>query len=64
MRKLIKQERKKEKLSANLQQTKNIKSKVGKYFVSLLYKYFQPHHKFHRMFNQRKVKISYSGMPT
>ena len=42
----------------NLPYTKNVTTKVGKYFLSLLDKYFPPHHKLHLLFNRNSIKTS------
>ena len=39
---------------------RNIKTRTGKIFLNLIKKLFSPHHKFHKLFNQNSVKISYS----
>ena len=39
---------------------KNVKISIGKIFLNLIKKRFPPHHKFHILFNQNTVKISYS----
>ena len=41
----------------------NVVTKVEKHFLSLLYKPFPSHYKFHKISNRNTVKISYSGMP-
>ena len=41
----------------------NVVTKVGKHFLSSLYKDFSPHDKFYKIFNRSTVKISYSCMP-
>ena len=40
----------------------NVKTNIGKTFLSLLKKHFPPHHKFRKIFNKNTVKISYSCM--
>ena len=40
--------------------SKNVTTKVGKFFLSLIDKHFPPHHKLHKLFNRNNVKISYS----
>ena len=39
---------------------KNVKINTGKIFLNFIKKHFLPHHKFHKLFNKNKVKISYS----
>ena len=39
------------------------KKKIGKSFLNLSDKYFLPHNKLRRFFNQTNVKTSYSCMP-
>ena len=41
----------------------NITTKIDKYFLNLITKHFPTHHKFHKIFNRNKLKISYSCMP-
>ena len=43
--------------------SKNVTTKVGRYFLSLLDKHFPPHSKLHKIFNRNTVKVSYSCMP-
>ena len=43
--------------------SKNVTSKVGKVFFSVIDKHFPPHHKLHKLFNRNNVKISYSCLP-
>ena len=38
----------------------NVKTNIGKIFLNHIKKHFSPHHKFHKLFNKNKVKISYS----
>ena len=40
---------------------KNVTTKVGKFFLSLIDKHFPPHH--NQLFNGNNVKISYSCLP-
>ena len=42
--------------------SKNVKTNIGKIFFKLLHKYFPPSHSFHKIFNKKSVKISYSCM--
>ena len=46
----------------NPPQSKNITSNKGKIFFKLLHEHFQPSHSFHKIFNKKSVKISYSCM--
>ena len=41
----------------------NVKTNIGKLFLNLLEKHFPRHHRFHKLFNRSKVKLSYSCMP-
>ena len=43
--------------------SKNVITKVGRYFLSSIDKHFPPHHKLHKLFNWNDVKISYSCLP-
>ena len=43
--------------------SKSVVTKTGKTFQRLIDKYFPPHHKLHKLFNQNNVKISHSCMP-
>ena len=47
----------------NPQYSKNVTTKVGKLFLSLIDKHFPPHHKWHQLFNRNNVKTSYSCLP-
>ena len=38
--------------------------KLGKFLSSLIDKHFPPHHKLHKWFNQKNVKINYSCLPS
>ena len=42
----------------------NVKTNVGKTFLSLIKKHFPPYHRFHKIFNNNNIKISYSCMPS
>ena len=42
--------------------SKNVRTNVGKVFLSLIKKHFPPHHKLHKIFNRNNVKVSYSCM--
>ena len=41
----------------------NVKTNVGKKFLSLLRKHFPPSSELHKLFNTKKVKLSYSCCP-
>jgi len=41
----------------------NVKTSIGKSFLNLLEKHFPKHHRFNKIFNRYKVKLSYSCMP-
>ena len=41
----------------------NVVTEVGNHFLSLLDKHFPPHNKFHKIFNRKIIKISYSCLP-
>ena len=41
---------------------KNVGTKIGRYFLNLIYKYFPQDHKFHKVFNRSNMKVSYSCM--
>ena len=43
--------------------SKNVTTKVGKFFLSLVCKHFPLHHKLHKSFNRKNVKVSYSYVP-
>ena len=43
--------------------SKNVTTKIGKFFLSLIDKHFPPHHKLYKLFNRNNVKISYSCLP-
>ena len=40
-----------------------VKTNIGKTFLRLLAKHFPPQHRYHKIFNRNKVKLSYSCMP-
>ena len=40
--------------------SRNVTTKIGKYFLNLLDKHFPQNHRLHRIFNRNSVKISYS----
>ena len=56
------QQRKRQIISFNPPYSKNVTTKVGKYFLSLIDKHFLPHHKLHKSFNQNNVKTRYSWL--
>ena len=41
----------------------NVKTNIGKEFLKLVQKHFNPDHKFHSLFNRSNLKVSYSCMP-
>ena len=41
----------------------SVETNVGKIFLNLVIKHFPPAHKYHRIFNRRNLKLSYSCMP-
>ena len=43
--------------------SKNVATKIGRYFLNLLDKHFPQDHKFHKIFNRNNIKVSYSCMP-
>ena len=43
--------------------SKNVATKIGRYFLNLLDKHFPQDHKFHKIFNINNIKVSYSCMP-
>ena len=42
--------------------SKNVRTNVGKIFISLVKKHFPSHHKLHKIFNKNNMKVSYSCM--
>ena len=40
----------------------HVKTNVGEIFMRLIVKYFREHHRYHKMFNQNTIKLSYSCM--
>ena len=40
--------------------SRNVSTKIGKYFLNLLVKYFPRNHRLHKIFNRNNVKVSYS----
>ena len=51
------QQRKRQIIWFNPPYSKNVTTKVGKFFLSLIDKHFPPHHKLHKLFNRNNVKI-------
>ena len=43
--------------------SRNVTTKVGKYFLALIDKHFPQNHKFYQIFNRNTIKVSYSCMP-
>ena len=43
--------------------SKNVATKIGRYFLNLVDKHFPRDHKFHKIFNRNNIKVSYSCMP-
>ena len=44
----------------NLNDGRNVSTKIGKYFLNLLDKHFPRNHRHHKIFNRNNVKVSYS----
>ena len=59
-----KRQRKQKIIWFNLPYSKNVKTNIGKVVFKLLHKHFLPSHSFHKIFNKKSVKISYSCMPS
>ena len=57
-----KRKRKRKIIWFNPPYSKNVKTNIGKIFFKLLHKHFPPSHSFHKIFNKKSVKISYSCM--
>ena len=57
------QQRKRQIIWFNPPYSKNVTTKVGKFFLSLIDKHFPPYHKLHKLFNRNNVKIRYSCLP-
>ena len=55
-----KKQRKRDIIWFNPPYSKNGKTNIGKIFLNLLKKHFPSHHKFHKLFNNNTMKISYS----
>ena len=53
------QQRKRQIIWFNTPYSKNVTTKVGKFFLGLINKHFPPNHKLHKLFNRNNVKISY-----
>ena len=47
----------------NPRTSKTVKTKIGKFFLQLIKKNFPKEHKFHKIFNGKTLKLSYSCMP-
>ena len=43
--------------------SKNVATKIGRYFLNLVEKHFPGDHTFHKIFNRNIIKVSYSCMP-
>ena len=43
--------------------SKNVATKIGTYFLKLIFKHFPRDHKFHKIFNRNNIKVSYNCMP-
>ena len=43
--------------------SKNVATKIGRYFLNLIDKHLPPDHKFNKIFNRNNIKVSYSRMP-
>ena len=43
--------------------SKSVVTNIGKTFLRLIDKRFPPHHKLHKLFNRKSIKISYNCMP-
>ena len=56
------QKRKRKIIWFNPPYSKNVRTNVGKLFLSLVKKHFPPHHKLHKLFNRNNIKVSYSCM--
>ena len=41
----------------------NVKTNIGKEFLKLIQKHFNPDHNYHSLFNRSNLKVSYSCMP-
>ena len=57
-----KQQRKRSIISFNPPYGINVATNLGRYFLSLINKYFPPHHKFSKIFDRNNMKISNSCM--
>ena len=44
--------------------SKNVATKIGRYFLNLVDKHFPRDHKFHKIFNRNNIEVSYSVMPS
>ena len=43
--------------------SKSVSTNIGREFLNILTRNFPPHHKYHKLFNRNKAKITYSSMP-
>ena len=43
--------------------SKNVATKIGRYFLNLIDNHFPRDHKLHKMFNRNNTKVSYSCIP-
>ena len=43
--------------------SKNVATKIGRYFLNPIDKHFSRDHKFHKTFNRNNIKVSYSCLP-
>ena len=43
--------------------SKNVATKIRRYFLNLSDKHFPQDHKFHKIFGRKNIKVSYSYMP-
>ena len=57
-----KRKRKRKIIWFNPSYSNNVKTNIGKIFFKLLHKHFLPSHSFHKIFNKKSVKVSYSYM--
>ena len=58
-----KKNRRKEPIWFNPPYSMNVKTRVGKEFLSLLDRSFPPYHPLHKLFNRQTVKLLYKRMP-
>ena len=57
------QQRKRQIIWFNPPYSKNVTTKVGQFFLSLIDKHFPPYHKMHKLFHRNNINISYSCLP-